>query len=60
MAFYIRWRSKKTANPEKKLIRAFHVLQKGEKPVGAGGIICMAERPFPMDELNTMIPANIL
>ena len=51
---------KKTANPEKKLIRAFHVLQKGEKPVGAGGIVCMAERPFPMDELNTMIPANIL
>ena len=51
---------KKTAKPEKKLVRAFEVLQKGERPIGSGGIICMAECPFPIDALNTIIPANIL
>lgn len=51
---------KKTTNPDKRLVKVFHVLEKAEKPVGAGGVVCMIDEPFPMDASNTMIPANLL
>lgn len=51
---------KKTAAPEKKLVKAFAVLEKQQLPLGSGGIACMAESPFPIDRNNSMIPINIL
>lgn len=51
---------KKSANPEKKAIKAFSVLENTGKTVGNGGIICMTGTPFPLDSDNSMIPAGIL
>ena len=51
---------KKSANPEKRAIKAFSVLENTGKTVGNGGIICMTSTPFPLDSNNSMIPAGIL
>ena len=51
---------KRAASPDKKTIKTFSLLQKSGKYIGAGGIICMAEKPFPIDATNSMIPVNLL
>lgn len=51
---------KKSANPDRKAMKAFSVLENTGKPVGKGGIVCMSSMPFPLDTNNTMIPAGIL
>ena len=51
---------KRAASPDKKAIKAFSVLDKSGKEIGAGGIICMAEKPFPIDAENSIIPVTIL
>lgn len=51
---------KKGSNPERSTIRTFSVLQNSLKPIGNGGIICMTESPFPIDERNNLIPSNII
>lgn len=51
---------KRSASPERKAIKAFGVLEKSDREVGAGGIICMAENPFPIDANNSLIPVNVI
>ena len=51
---------KRAASPDRRLIRAFSLLEKSGKEMGPGGIICMAEKPFPMDAVNSLIPVNLL
>ena len=51
---------KKSSNPEKKILKSFHVLDKSSAQLGAGGVICMTEKVFPMDANNFMIPCNII
>lgn len=51
---------KRAASPDIKAIRAFSLLAKSGKDVGAGGIICMAAKPFPIDAQNSLIPVNFL
>ena len=51
---------KKAASPERKAVKTFALLEKGERPVGVGGVICLAERPFPIDAKNSLIPAGLL
>ncbi|MBR0318125.1 MAG: ATP-binding protein [Spirochaetia bacterium] len=51
---------KRAASPDRKSIKSFLLLQKSKKDIGAGGIICMAEKPFPIDSVNSMIPVNLL
>ena len=51
---------KKGSTPERKLVNAFSVLKGAERPIGNGGIICMADTPLPIDEKNCFIPAGIL
>ena len=51
---------KRAASPDKKVVRAFALLENSGKATGAGGIICMAAKPFPIDEENSMIPVNLL
>ena len=41
---------KKNSNPEKKAIRSFALLERSGLKIGNGGIICMIERPFPIDD----------
>ena len=51
---------KKSANPEKKDIRKFSVIEKTSLTRGSGGIICMFPRPFPIDADNSLIPGNLI
>ena len=51
---------KRAASPDRKSIKSFSLLQKSKKDIGAGGIICMAEKPFPIDSVNSMIPVNLI
>ena len=51
---------KRAASTERQLIRTFSLLKKSGKDIGAGGIICMAEKPFPIDVQNSLIPVNLL
>lgn len=51
---------KKGSSPERKLINTFSVLNGNTKPVGNGGIVCLTDRPFPLDENNCLIPSSII
>lgn len=51
---------KRAASPDRKIIKSFSLLGKTGKDIGSGGIICMAAKPFPIDEENSMIPVNLL
>ena len=51
---------KKGTNPDRTALRAFRVLKNTLKPIGHGGIVCMADAPSPLDESNCLIPSNII
>ena len=51
---------KRGSNPESKAIRAFGILKKSPLTIGEGGIICMTDKPFPIDSKNCYIPCNII
>lgn len=51
---------KLSSNPDKRFIKAFSALEKTNKTIGPGGIVCMTETPFPIDAANSFIPANII
>lgn len=51
---------KKATNPERKLVKAFDVLNVSSNELGKGLVICMTDRTFPIDENNYMVPAHIL
>ena len=51
---------KKSSNPEKKEIKKFDIIEKTSLEKGYGGIICMSDRPFPIDDRNSLIPSNII
>lgn len=51
---------KKTANPNKRDIKKFDVLEKANATRGAGGIICMCENVTPIDSNNTFIPCTLI
>lgn len=51
---------KRAAAPDKKTMKSFSLLGKSGKNIGAGGIICMAAKPFPINAQNSMIPVNLL
>jgi len=51
---------KMSANPEKKEIRKFSVIDKTSLIHGEGGIVCMYPEPFPINENNHLIPGNLI
>ena len=51
---------KRAASPDRKVIKTFSLLEKSGRELGPGGIICMAEKPFPIDQTNSLIPVNLL
>lgn len=51
---------KKNSNPERKSINSFSLLKKSSLEVGEGGIVCMTEKPYPIDDSNSFIPCNII
>ena len=51
---------KRAASPDRKSVRAFSLLQKSGRETGVGGVICMADKPFPIDAANNIIPVNLI
>lgn len=51
---------KRSAAPERKLVKTFSVLKNASQPAGNGGIVCMMEKVFPIDDTNCFIPCNII
>lgn len=51
---------KKSKNPDKNMIKNFKILNKGEKEIGEGGIICMVDKILPIDEKNIAIPIQCI
>lgn len=42
------------------MIKNFKILNKGEKEIGEGGIICMVDKIIPLDEKNIAIPIQCI
>ena len=51
---------KKTVNPSKSLSNVFRVLEKSNKIIGNGGIICMRNDVSPLDKQNNIIPIRCI
>ncbi|MBQ8082473.1 MAG: ATP-binding protein [Clostridia bacterium] len=51
---------KMSANPNKKETRKFDVIEKTTLTRGKGGIVCMAQKPFPVSAEDLLIPANLI
>lgn len=51
---------KKSASPDRRESKKFTLLDKISVPRGNGGIVCMCDRPVPIDEMNTFIPSNLI
>ena len=51
---------KKSANPDKREIKKYELLDKINLKCGDGGIICMCEQVVPIDEKNCFIPCNLI
>lgn len=49
---------KKTASPDKNDVRHFQVLEKLKKPIGLGGVICLANQALPLTERAWSIPVS--
>ncbi len=47
------------ANPGKKETRKSDMTGKTSLARGKGGIVCMVQRPFPMNAEDLLIPANL-
>lgn len=51
---------KRSANPDKREIKKYNVLDKTTVETGNGGIICMYPKPFPIDRMNCYVPSNLI
>lgn len=49
---------KKSASPNRSMIKNFKILEKGKKEVGSGGVICFYESLMRLDEKNYVIPIS--
>lgn len=51
---------KKSANPDRREVKKYELLDKTGLERGNGGIICMCEEVIPIDEKNSFIPCNLI
>ena len=51
---------KKSANPDRREIKKFSLLDKANLQRSYGGLICMSEEVVPIDEKNWYIPCNLI
>ncbi len=51
---------KKSANPDRRKVKKYELLDKTTQQRGNGGIICMCEEVIPIDEKNCFIPCNLI
>ncbi len=51
---------KKSSNPPLKAIKHFSALEKLNKPIGPGAVVCMSQSVFPLNSNNKLIPAYFI
>ena len=51
---------KKSANPDRREVKKYEVLDKTSLGRGSGGIVCMCEEVIPIDQKNCFIPCNLI
>ncbi len=51
---------KKSANPDRREVKKYSLLDKTSLERGAGGILCMCEEVIPIDENDCFIPCNLI
>lgn len=51
---------KKSANPDRREVKKYELLDKANLERGSGGIICMCEEVIPIDSKNCFIPCNLI
>lgn len=51
---------KKSANPDRREVKKYELLDKAALTRGNGGIVCMCESVVPIDNKNCFIPCNLL
>jgi predicted AAA+ superfamily ATPase len=51
---------KKTANPDKRLIRFFNIIEKSALQRGTGAVLCMSERLSAFDRDNLIVPVWLI
>lgn len=51
---------KKSANPNRREINKFRIIEKTTLERGNGGIVCMFPKPFPIDMTDALIPSNLI
>lgn len=51
---------KKTATPEKKMIRNFSVIEKSSLQRGTGAVLCLAEKLGAFDRENLIVPISLI
>lgn len=51
---------KKTATPEKKMIRNFTIIEKSPLQRGVGAVLCMAEKLGAFDQDNLIVPIGLI
>lgn len=51
---------KKSANPDRREVRKYALIDKVKAERGSGGIICMCEEIIPIDPQNCFIPCNLI
>lgn len=51
---------KKSASPDRRVVKTFDLLETSDIPRGCGGIVCMCEQPLPIDAQNSFIPGNLI
>lgn len=51
---------KKSANPDRREVKKYELLDKVNLERGSGGIVCMCEEVIPIDTKNCFIPCNLI
>ena len=51
---------KKSANPDKREVKKYALLDRAALKRGCGGIVCMCEQVTPIDAQNCFIPCHVL
>lgn len=51
---------KKSANPDRRKIKKYELLDKAKLERSHGGIVCMCEEVIPIDDRNCFIPCNLI
>ena len=51
---------KKSANPDRREVKKYALVDKTTLERGCGGIVCMCEEVLPIDDKNCLIPCNLI